>query len=293
MHFFKSSGLNSHLPLPAPTPRLPHCSASSLPTPTTAGFALTVTSQPQQSPHPHLLPFPGEGTVSVHGSPPGAPPWGGSSLRGTVWDEALVGAGDRASGPRGLGVAAEGGGGERGSPLGRAWVPGGSSLQAPGGPDHGRLSSSCREDGAGRYQSSSQLSRPVMGRPRGETATRSQDTRAAAASQPPCTLSSRLSCGAECNWHRGTSESATSETRTTSRKPPAPSSRRSRTASRQGPSGSPPDHAASAPETPLPRKWRSRSVSPVHLSRCHPRRCLRVFIDPTLGSVFLFFFFIF
>ncbi|CAI9152620.1 unnamed protein product [Rangifer tarandus platyrhynchus] len=34
--------------------------------------------------------------------------------------------------------------------------------------------------------------------------------------------------------------------------PPAPSSRRSRmAASRQGPSGSPPDHAASAPETPL------------------------------------------
>ena len=44
-----------------------------------------------------------------------APPCGGSSLRGTVQDEALVGAGDRASGPWGLGVAAEGGGGERGS----------------------------------------------------------------------------------------------------------------------------------------------------------------------------------
>lgn len=151
-----------------------------------------------------------------------APPWGGSSLRGTVQDEALVGAGDRASGPWGLGVAAEGGGGERGSPLGRAWVPGGSGLQVPGGPDHGRLSSSCREDGAGKYQSSSQQSRPVAGRPRGETATQPRDARAAAASQPPCTLSSRLACGAERNWHLGTSESATSETRTTSRKPPCP-----------------------------------------------------------------------
>lgn len=125
----------------------------------------------------------------------------------------MVGTADRRSGPLGLGAAGEGGGGEgRGGP-GLAWVPGGNGLQVPSGPDYWSPVQLLPAQTGSRRVSE----HPVRGLlDEGGPCT----PRDAAASQPPSTLFSRLSRGAERTWNWGASESVTSETRMTSGKAP-------------------------------------------------------------------------
>lgn len=231
--------------MPAPTPRRPRCSASSLSPfhgrlcPHRDPEAPTVTSS--RPPSPSRV-----GTAFSTGARLGAAPPRAAAACGPVGDGALVGAGGRASGPGGLGVAAEGGGGERGSPPGRAWVPGGSGQQAvaPCPAPAGRV-------GAVRYQSSSHLSRPVGGPTGGETATRprTRGLQQLLSLPVPCLPESPAGLSAA-----GIGERPSLQLLKPERPPgsaPAPSSRRSRmAASRQGPSGSPPNRAASAPRRP-------------------------------------------
>lgn len=204
-----------------------------------------MTLKPQQSPHPDPLPLPGWGLLS-----PREPAWG-RLLRGRQRPAAPWGRGSGGRGRQGIRPWGSGSGcrgwrwGER-EPSGRAWVPGGSSQQAvaPCPAPAGRV-------GAGRYQSSSHLSRPVGGPTGGETATRprTRGLQQLLSLPVPCLPESPAGLSAA-----GIGERPSLQLLKPERPPgsaPAPSSRRSRmAASRQGPSGSPPDRAASAPRRP-------------------------------------------